>query len=211
MKKISLFLLLIFLTIFSCAPVYKTENFQEIANTHKSIAVLPPKVIIEIKSATEVQKVRDQEKLESGRFQKALADYINENSASGKFFVKVQNTEETNKILEDKGITSLSGMSYKDLADILGVDAVVSSRVSLAKPLTNAEAFFTSMLTGFGVSSKISTVDLSITDKASGKMFWNFNWQTGGTFVSTEKLTNSLMTAAAKRFPYKTESLANKK
>ncbi|MDN5578700.1 MAG: hypothetical protein L0G11_05050, partial [Chryseobacterium sp.] len=122
-------------------------------------------------------------------------------------FVNAQNTEETNKILADNNITSLAGRSYQDLAKLLGVDAVVSSRVSLAKPLTNGEAFFTSLLTGYAAPSKITTIDLSLTDTKSGKMFWNYNWQTGGTFISTEKLTNSLMKAAAYKFPYKTKDL----
>jgi len=207
MKKI-LFILIAAVTILqSCEPVYKAKNFQETANSHRLIAVLPPKVIIEIKSAKEAEAIRKQEKVESERFQNALVSYLNEHHSKNNVFIKAQNTEETNKILSDNNISSLAGRSYQDLATLLGVDAVVSSRVSLAKPLTNGEAFFTSLLTGYAAPSKITTVDLSITDKTTGKMFWNYNWQTGGTFISTEKLTNSLMKSAAYKFPYKTKDL----
>jgi len=207
MKKILPFLLVGILSLTSCEPVYKATNFQQTANTHRLIAVLPPKVIIEIKSAKEAAAIKKQEVIESERFQSALVNYLNANQINNKIFIKTQNPEETNKILTDNNVTSLAGRSYQDLAVLLGVDAVVSSRVSLAKPLTNGEAFFTSLLTGYAAPSKITTVDLSLTDKASGKMFWNYNWQTGGTFVSAEKLTNSLMKAAAVRFPYKTKDL----
>ena len=207
MKKILPFLLAGTLALTSCEPVYKATNFQQTANTHRLIAVLPPKVIIEIKSAKEAAAIKKQEIIESERFQSALVNYLNANQINNKIFIKTQNPEETNKILTDNNVTSLAGRSYQDLAVLLGVDAVVSSRVSLAKPLTNGEAFFTSLLTGYAAPSKITTVDLSLTDKASGKMFWNYNWQTGGTFVSAEKLTNSLMKAAAVRFPYKTKDL----
>ena len=183
------------------------NRLKDTANTHRLIAVLPPKVIIEIKSAKEAAAIKKQEVIESERFQSALVNYLNANQINNKIFIKTQNPEETNKILTDNNVTSLAGRSYQDLAVLLGVDAVVSSRVSLAKPLINGEAFFASLLTGYAAPSKITTVDLSLTDKASGKMFWNYNWQTGGTFVSAEKLTNSLMKAAAVRFPYKTKDL----
>ena len=207
MKKLLSILFAAMVVVTSCEPVYKAANFQETANQHRVIAVLPPKVIIEIKSAKEAEAIKNQEKIESERFQNALVSYLNENHTKNTIFVKAQNTEETNKILADNNITSLAGRSYQVLAKLLGVDAVVSSRVSLAKPLTNGEAFFTSLLTGYAAPSKITTVDLSLTDTNSGKMFWNYNWQTGGTFISTEKLTNSLMKAAAYKFPYKTKDL----
>lgn len=207
MKKLLPILLVAVMLVTSCEPVYKAANFQETANQHRVIAVLPPKVIIEIKSAKEAEAIRNQEKIESERFQNALVSYLNEHHTKNTIFVNAQNTEETNKILADNNITSLAGRSYQDLAKLLGVDAVVSSRVSLAKPLTNGEAFFSSLLTGYAAPSKITTIDLSLTDTKSGKMFWNYNWQTGGTFISTEKLTNSLMKAAAYKFPYKTKDL----
>lgn len=206
--KIKLLLpFLALLLIWNCEPVYKATNFREIANTHKTIAILPPRVIIEIKNNAEKEKINAQEKLESLRFQQALIDYINLHHDKNDIFVSAQSAENTNQILSDKGITSLTNQNYKDLAVLLNVDAVVSSRVSLAKPLTNAESFFTGLLTGYMSPSKVTTVDLSLTDKNSGKMFWNFNFENGGTFTSTEKLTNSLMKAAAYRFPYKTKDL----
>lgn len=207
MKKILPFFIAVAIALTACQPVYKADNFQQTANTHRLIAVLPPKVIIEIKSANEAAAIKKQEIIESERFQNALVNYLNEHNLENKIFIKAQNTAETNKILADNNVTSLTGRSYGELAKMLGADAVVTSRISLAKPLTNSEAFFTSLLTGYSAPSKITTVDLSLTDRESGKMFWNYNWQTGGTFVSTEKLTNSLMKAAAIRFPYKTKDL----
>ncbi|SEG61208.1 hypothetical protein SAMN05421847_2959 [Halpernia humi] len=207
MKIKLLFLTLLSLFISNCEPVYKAANFREIANSHKTIAVLPPKVIIEIKSKTDKEKILTQEKLESLRFQQALVEYLNLHYGKNDIFVAAQNEEITNKMLLDNGITSLTNQNYKDLAVLLNVDAVVSSRISLAKPLTNAASFFTGLLTGYMSPSKVTTVDLSLTDRNSGKMFWNFNFENGGTFTSTEKLTNSLMKAAAYRFPYKTKDL----
>lgn len=206
MKKLSVLFLFFLLMLGACAPFYKAENFQQIAGSHKTIAVLPPKVVMEIRAAGQAEAVRAQEKLESERFQSALAAYINQTAGRGEFFVHAQSPEETNRILTEKDIPSLAGKSYKDLADILGVDAVVSCRVSLAKPMSNAEAVLTSILTrGVGVASKVTTVDLSLTDRNTGRMFWNYNWSTGSTFVSSERMLNAMMKDAARNFPYKTK------
>ena len=201
---------LLIISLMSCSAVEKSSNYQVISNTHKIIAVLPPIVNIEIKNVKEAKLIKDQEKLESVRFQKSLVDYINDHSKEGDFFVTTQLESETNRILAENNITSLTNQSYQQLAKILNVDAVVSSRISLAKPMTNAEAFFTNLLAGPGAASNISTVDLSLTDAQSGKTFWNYNWQTGGTFTSTNSLTNSLMKSAAYRFPYKKSDLIKK-
>jgi hypothetical protein len=201
---------LLIISLMSCSPVEKASNYQAISNTHKIIAVLPPIVNIEIKNVKEAKLIKDQEKLESMRFQKSLVDYLNDHSKKGDFFVTIQLESETNRILAENNITSLTNQSYQQLAKILNVDAVVTSRISLAKPMTNAEAFFTNLLVGPGAASNISTVDLSLSDAQSGKTFWNYNWQTGGTFTSTNSLTNSLMKSAAYRFPYKKSDLIKK-
>lgn len=206
MKKINVCALVFLLILSSCVPVYKAENFQQIANSHKVIAVLPPKVVMEIKKADQAEAIKAQEKLEAQHYQVALADYINNKKAIGEFFVSAQPTEETNRILAENGITSMAGKTYKDLANLLGVDAVVSSRVSLAKPMTNGEAVLTSIFTGYAPASKITTVDISLTDRNTGKMFWNYNWATGGTFVSTKSMIKDMMNAATKRLPYKMET-----
>lgn len=206
MKRTIVLALLFLLMICACAPIYRADNFQEIANSHKVIAVLPPKVVLEIKKADQAEAIKSQEKLEAEHYQMALADYINNKNTQGEFSVSAQRPEETNRILAERGITSLTGKSYKELAELLGVDAVVSSRVSLAKPMTNGEALLTSMLTGFAPASKITTVDISLTDRNTGKMFWNYNWATGGTFVSTQSMIKGMMNSATKRLPYKTST-----
>lgn len=205
MQKTIILSTLLLMVVSCIRPVYKAENYQETANRHRTIAVLPPKVIFEIKDSKNAAAIKTQEELESVRLQAAIVEYINTKHEEGYYFVTAMNAVETNKILAENGIASLTNRNYADLAKILGVDAVVSTRASLAQPLTNAEAFFTAMLTGWGSPSRISTFDLSITDKSTGKAFWNYNWQTGGTFTSSEKLTNSLMKSAAKKFPYNTQ------
>ena len=133
-----------------------------------------------------------------------MAEFLEKERAKGDIAISIQNPEETNRILQENGITSLASKSYQELAMILGTDAVISSRVSLAKPMSNAGALLTAIMVGpgYGVGSRTSTVDMSITDKQTGKMFWNYNWQTDGIFQSANSLTTALMKQSANNFPY---------
>lgn len=204
------FYLLLILMVFmaSCEPVYKAANHDEMIKKHKVIAVLPTKAFIEIKTVAEADKVKAQEKIESKKLQESFANRFIEWKTEKGVHLDIQPISETNRILEENNVV-ISKIPYKDLCELLNVDAIVTTKVTMAKPLTNAEAFFSMLATGLAFDSKVTTADVSIIDRESGRTAWNFNWQSGGTFVSTDNLTKSLMQAAIKRFPYKKE-LASK-
>ena len=187
----------------SCVPaVTKSNNSGSIASSHKTIAILPPKVIIEIKDVSKKDEIHKQEILESETFHKNFYEYLQKMRSENKLKVDLQNYTETKKLLQDNNITSLSKVSYKELLIILNVDAIITSRVSLAKPLTNAEALLSTMATFGAFSSKVNTIDISIIDKNTNRAFWNYNWIGAGVFESNKSITKSLMKAAANRFPY---------
>jgi hypothetical protein len=199
--------LLIMVAIFaiSCEPVYKAENTEQIVKQHKTIAILPTNALIEIKKSVEADKVKAQEKLESVKLQAGLYDRFQERIKLKKLNIYVLPNDSTNKILKNNNIV-ISQTPYKKIAEVLGVDAIVVSKISMAKPLTNAEAFFSNLLAGPAFNSKVTTADISIIDKASGRMFWNYTWENGGTFASADALTKSLMKSAVIRFPYNPET-----
>lgn len=190
--------------LMSCNPVYKSENTDQIVKQHKTIAILPTKALIEIKKSAEADKIKAQEKIESLKLQAGLYDRFLERIKMKNLDVYVLPNDSTNKILNDNNII-ISQTSYKKIAEILNVDAIVVSKVSMAKPLTNAEAFFSSLLAGPVFNSKMTTADISIIDRSCGRMFWNYTWENGGTFVSADALTKSLMKSAVVRFPYNSE------
>lgn len=208
MKKFILFFTS--LLLFSCAPVYKAPNYKEIAKSHKIIAVLPTNAFIEIKSANDADKIKKQEKIESENLQKSIFDWVKKRTSQGYISVDVQDVNETQRILKEKGIESTIGKSYKELAELLNVDAVITSKVTMAKPMTNAEAFFSTLLTGFFFSSKVTTADISLIDKNSGRMFWNYNGTYADTFASTDYLIRQMMKDAVRNFPYNKDDLNSK-
>ncbi|WP_454060521.1 hypothetical protein [Elizabethkingia ursingii] len=205
--KSSLYILSLTITtsiLHSCAPaVTKANNAESIALSHKTIAILPPKVIIEIKDVSKKDEIYKQEVLESDVFHKNFYEYLQKMKNENKLKVNLQDYTETKKLLQDNNVTNLSKVSYKELLTILDVDAIITSRVSLAKPLTNAEALLSSMATFGAFSSKVNTIDISIINKNTNRAFWNYNWIGAGVFESNNSITKSLMKAAANRFPYK--------
>ena len=195
------------LVLFSCAsPISKSIDYKNIAENHKVIAILPTNAILEIKSAVDAEKIKNQEKLESQNLQKSIYKWLLKGDEKKFISIEIQNVDKTNRLLKENGIETVIGKSYKELAHILNVDAVVVSKVSMAKPLTNSEAFFSTLATGsFFFNSRITTADISLFDKNTSKVFWNYNFAYGGTFTSTEKLADALMKIATKNFPYKKE------
>lgn len=86
---------------------------------------------------------------------------------------------------------------------MLDVDAVVSSRFSLARPMSDAGAILTAAFaSAYGAASRTSTADLSITDRNTGRAIWNYNWMTGSIFEDPSKLAGQMMQNAANKFPY---------
>lgn len=204
------FLLMGFLLLvnLSCEPVYKASNHDEMIKTHKKIAILPTRAYIEIKNVKVVDQIRAQEKLESRKLQESFTNRFIEWRDSKSIDLEIQDIGETNSILEDNSV-NLSQIPYKDLCRLLGVDAIITSKVTMAKPLTNSEAFFSMLATGFAFASQVTTVDISIIDYNTGRVAWNFNWVNGGTFISADNLSKALMQAAIKRLPYKSELSIN--
>ena len=207
MKKVVIFFIC-YLIINSCvSPISKSDDYKKIAESHKIVAILPTNAILEIKNVTDVNKIREQEKIESKSFQKNIFNWLEKRKKLNLVEINIQDVEETNRILKENGIESVIGKSYKEIANILNVDAVMVSKVTMAKPLTNSEAFFSSLATGFVFDSKVNSGDISIYDKNSSKVFWNLNHIFTGTFSSNEKLTNDFLRIVVRSFPYNKQKL----
>ena len=200
-KILFLFLTLIASQLFAQVNIpYKKS--VEIASQHKKLAVLPPKVNIEIKDPSISEKIKEQEKIESLNFQSSIIEFLTKKKNKKNLDIEILTQDETNRILKEKGIQSFSSISYKELAELLEVDGILSSRFSMARPLTNAEALLSSLVIGFS-SSKTVSADITLTDRGSGKAIWNFNWTNEGVFSKPEVLIESLMKSAVVRIPYK--------
>lgn len=149
----TLFLLL----ISGCARYFIAGDFNQKTLRHKSIAVLPVEMIFtgnQPKNMTseDIQKI---EEAESKAFMISMYNEILRSTKNGKkpLRVDVQSFTKTLSILEEKNISVRQTwrMSPVELSNILGVDAVVQSRVTKKR--------YMSGLASFGIDMGVQILD----------------------------------------------------
>ena len=127
---------------------------------------------------------------------------------SGKleYTVNFQDVNKTNSLLKKAGI-NYSDLATKDraeLAQLLGVDAVIQNRSKMEKPMSEGAAIAVGLLVGaWGNTNKVETT-INIHDGKNGNLLWKYDYEASGSVgSSTTKLVDALMRNASKKFPYK--------
>ena len=159
MKKSLLFLITV-LVVSSCAKVFVHHSFNQLTRSHKLVAVVPFVMVYTGRmdkdmTQSQIEKMME---LESVSFQRAYYNELVGRSGPGKKDIKIdfQSIDKTNKILKDSGyvLHKISEVSEEELARVLGVDAIVKTRVEKEKFLEGWESFGIEMaeviLGGFG-------------------------------------------------------------
>ncbi|MDX1479890.1 MAG: hypothetical protein R3301_19400, partial [Saprospiraceae bacterium] len=86
---------------------------------------------------------------------------------------------------------------------LLDVDGVITSNFSLSKPMSEGGAAVLGVLTGVWGSTNQTTVTLTIHDRETQKMIWNYNHKMSGSIGSSPAtLVDALMRSASKKMPY---------
>ncbi len=196
------------LTLFAaCATVYKADNFSDFQARHRTVAILPPTVSINaqsFKAGTPIETIENQQREESMLFMRQLYAQLLARQTKLGYTVKFQDIDDTLALLEREGITQqdLKAMTRTQIAQKLGVDAVMSLRVYRDKPMDTGAAIFSVLIAGVSVTNEVQ-VNLAIHDGKTGQMVWNFDHLIGGGLVSSaEGMARSLMKAISKKFPY---------
>ena len=193
--------------ISACATVYKSDNFAEFQARHRTVAILPPSVSINaqsFKAGTPIETIENQQREESMLFMRQLYAQLLARQTKLGYTVKFQDIDDTLARLERAGITQqdLKGMTRTEIAEKLGVDAVMALRVYRDKPMDTGAAIFSVLIAGGSLANEVQ-VNLAIYDGKSGQLVWNFDHLIGGGVVSSaEGMARSLMKAISKKFPY---------
>jgi len=147
LMKLSL-VLFVLITLTSCGRRYGNTTYQEHPIDNKTIAVLPYKVITTGRIPAEItdEMLEEIEDAESEAFQASLYHQMLDRLSRRKYdhiHVRLQDYNETNQKLEQAEIDLRTSqeMSATELATILGVDAIVRSRVHKNKYLTDFESY----------------------------------------------------------------------
>ncbi|GAB3203192.1 hypothetical protein ABID22_000990 [Pontibacter aydingkolensis] len=209
MKKFLLFAL-ICVTLASCGPeIYQAASFKEVKNTHKTVAIMPFDVTIEsrkLPKGVTPEMIQDQQRDYGYGIQSDVYGYFLKEMSKNKYTVNFQDVSKTNAILNSYGISydDLRLKSKDEICQLLGVDAVVSGKAMMSKPMSDGAAIAVGLLVGaWGPTNTVNTT-ITIHEGSAGDLMWKYDYQASGSIGSSrQSLTNALMRNSSKKFPYK--------
>ncbi|WP_181309001.1 hypothetical protein [Rufibacter sp. XAAS-G3-1] len=203
----------------SCNPsrnIYTSPAFQAAARHHQTIAILPFDVQVGLRPV-QMRRLTPEQlyglELRHGRavqsaFQVHFLKKINKNAEK----VAVQDVNVTNSILKEHDIQPEEIQSYPptQLAQMLGVDAVLVGSLTTNKPVSTAVAVAMTVYTflympyvsGAGPTNTGNTF-LKIYDGASGDLLWSYdNVLSRGLGSDTHHIVRAITRKAARQLPY---------
>lgn len=210
MKKQILALLTLTVLLFSCGPtIYKAQDFDSRTASHKTVAILPAEVSItlrpnEMKNVTPEQ-LRESEEKTGLTIQDKMYTWFLRRSGKFKYTVNFQDISKTNALLQQAGIRygDLIGRTKEEIASLLGVDAVISTKASMKKPMSDGAAVAVGLLVGVWGSTNDVQTSIAINEAQKGDLVWKYDYNaTGSVGSNTDRLVNALMRNASKKFPY---------
>lgn len=212
MKKVLTIIAFLFCltTINAQTNLYENPAFDEIAKTHKIIAVVPFKTQVELrpkqmKDMTEEQLHR-LEKAEGEGIQTAMHSWFLKRKKRGDLqTIEVQDPKTTTALLKRNNIDydNITEYTPQELAKLLEVDAVISGEFQTNKPMSEGAGAVLGILVGFWGATNSAVINMSVHNAADGVLLWNYNKKVAGSLgSSSEDLINILMRKASRRLAY---------
>jgi hypothetical protein len=202
MKNFINFQLVLMLLLFSsCAKTFYSTDAQNLAENHRSVAIVPPVVTIQPTKKMTPQDVALQQQAETRSFQEEMYSWMLKRKSQGKIKPEVQDIQTTNAILQQAGYPEKL-LTPAQMCEILKVDGILSSNYHLSKPMSEGAAVVTTILIGVGTTNEVHA-SLSIHDCSQQKLMWNYDHKySGGIGSSPSRLVDGLMREASKKMPY---------
>tara|TARA_B100000963_G_C22048467_1_gene418542 strand:- start:63 stop:515 length:453 start_codon:yes stop_codon:yes gene_type:complete len=144
-------------------------------------------------------------KLEGYNIQESMYSWFLTRKGRGEMVVNVQNTVETNAILEKNGFeyNSISKYTPKELAGLLGVDAVIMGSFETSKPMSEGASIALGLLIGFWGSTDKAVLNMFIYNGEDGETLFNYNRAVNGSLgTNTDNLINRLMRKSSRKIAY---------
>ena len=202
MKKSVVYLIVATLFLQSCARVFYAPDARYLANTHKIIAIVPPKVSIAARRKVDAAALIEQQKTESINFQREMYGWMLRRKMQGTIFVDIQDVETTNAKLAAAGFQDAELLTPADLSRVLNVDGILTSNYSLSKPISEGAAIALAVLAGWWAPTNEAVASLSIHDSGSERMIWNYDHKLSSSLSSPARLVDELMRQASRQMPY---------
>lgn len=202
MKKYAIFLMGLTMIIQSCAKIFYSADATSLAKAHKIIAIAPPVVSIAARKNVEASALIEQQRTESINFQKEMYSWMLKRKMQGNITVEIQDVETTTAKLSNAGFNTGKVFTPFEMCEILNVDGIITSNYALSKPMSEGAAVALGLLVGVWGATNETAVSLSIHDKGTNKMIWNFDHKLSSSFGSAAGLVDALMRQASKKMPY---------
>lgn len=210
MKQCYLIFISLVVLAFGCAPkIYKNPEFDSKTAAHKLVAILPASVSMTLRP-NDMKKISreqlDEMQVKTGKsIQNNMYSWFLRRSEKFKYTVNFLDVSKTNSILlkNDINASNMETKTKEELAALLGVDAVITTNVTMDKPMSEGAAVAMGVLLGtWGSTNQVNT-SINIHDAKDGTLVWKYDYAYSGSVgSSTENLVNALMRNASKKFPY---------
>lgn len=147
MKHTAFFFLTFLIFLCGCAPViYKVKDFSTKTATHKTVAILPADVLIQLRPKemknTTAEQIHRLEEQTGKIIQDKMYTWFLKRSDKHRYTVSFQDISRTNALLLQAGrdYDHIHTNTKDDLARLLEVDAVISTKAIMEKPMSDGAA-----------------------------------------------------------------------
>jgi len=196
-------LILLLIVGSGCAKIYYTPDAKSLAKRHQKIAILPPRVSITPRKKSDPTELVNQQKVETKNFQVEIYSWLLRRKMQNKINVEILDLETTEAKLYNMGYPGEKVQTPSELAEALGVDAVMTSTFALSKPMSEGGAIALGVILGIWPATNQVLVNLELHDKNKEKLIWSFNHKlSGSTFSTPAILVDGMMRRASKKMPY---------
>ncbi|MEZ4971506.1 MAG: hypothetical protein R2814_17905 [Flavobacteriaceae bacterium] len=194
--------------------IYESEKFDELSQDHSHLAIIPFLTNLELKDEISSAELKDLKEKEGYAVQDALETYFSKRKKKKKFSVEFQNTKNTNAILKQNGISydNIDVYSVKELAQILGVNGIISGTLDLNVLLSKGVPTEFSFLDYINGDANYGRIGVKISDGTTGKLLWKYEKQINKkSGKNTTDLIDLMMKMASRKFPYDRERPRDRK
>jgi len=202
--------IIVLLSACSTAKIFTSPDARVLATSHQTVAIIPPTISIAARRNISAEAMQEQQRTESLNFQKEIHSWMLNRKMRGRLTVEIQDIQTTNTLLARAGYPE-TPLTTAEICEILGVDGVITSTFSLAKPMSEGAAIATGVVAAVFTNTlelspgRTNTVQatISIRDCKSGRLMWNYEDKvSGGLGSSPTTIVDQIMRHASKNMPY---------
>jgi hypothetical protein len=218
----TLLALFVLISFSSCHRYYTSSSFAEKSAKHKTIAILPPQLVVTGTMPRNLTSydIEQLEEKESKFFQESLYNNVLRRGNSGNYVLNVNIQPYINTIaaLQKNNISIRDSWTKddKELATILGVDAVVrtsilkerfmsdwaSASIDIGRRVLDAVVNKPGALPG--VTNKTNDIHATCSIISNGEALWNDSYTRESDYnFSANEIIEQITDNFAKHFPYK--------